>query len=265
MERTDYYKALGLMPSATAEQIKDAYRTLAFRYHPDRNADDADAADRMKRVNEAYAVLSHPEKRREYDRMRDQFGASAANQFRSRHTNEEIFRGTDIHTVFTEMARSFGFRDYHDIFQEFYGPVYKTFEFKQPGFRARGHFYFSGFGCRRRRCAQPQQIGRLSRFLAEKLAGAALPENGGDIEETIWLTPETARTGGPYAYVSQRTGRKLMVKIPSGVHEGQKIRLAGMGNPGKRGGTAGHLYLRVKLRRPLLQRAKQFVRRLLAP
>ena len=74
MAQQDYYHTLGVEPGATAREIKDAYRKLAFKYHPDRTADRPDSAEMMKAVNEAYAVLSDPPKRRAYDGMRQRFG-----------------------------------------------------------------------------------------------------------------------------------------------------------------------------------------------
>lgn len=63
----DHYEVLGVKPDASDEEIREAYRKLAFRYHPDRNRGSRDAATRMKEINEAYAILSHPVKRRDYD------------------------------------------------------------------------------------------------------------------------------------------------------------------------------------------------------
>ena len=92
MTQTDYYKILGIPKTAKAEQIKEAYRKLAFRYHPDRSGEDGNA-DRMKQINEAYAALSDPAKRQEYDSLRDQFGPGAYDHFRQTYSDQEIFRG----------------------------------------------------------------------------------------------------------------------------------------------------------------------------
>ena len=73
MEFKDYYKVLGLEPDATADEIKRAYRKLALQYHPDRNPDDKEAEEKFKEINEAYQVLSDPEKRARYDQMRQQY------------------------------------------------------------------------------------------------------------------------------------------------------------------------------------------------
>jgi DnaJ-class molecular chaperone len=76
------------------------------------------------------------------------------------------------------------------------------------------------------------------------------------------LSPELARQGGPYAYYFREKDKKLVVKIPPGIKHNQQIRLAGMGKDGKGGGKAGDLYLKVRIRKPLLQRLKEFFSRM---
>ena len=68
-EKRDYYEVLGLQKGASAEEIKKAFRKMAMKYHPDRNPDDKDAEEKFKEVNEAYAVLSDPEKKEKYDKF----------------------------------------------------------------------------------------------------------------------------------------------------------------------------------------------------
>ena len=133
MTQKDYYKILGVDPNADAKQVKEAYRKLAFQYHPDRNEANPKAAEQMKWVNEAYAVLSNPEKRREYDMLKKQFGSSAYGQFRQTYSEQDIFSGSDINHIFEQMARAFGFRGADDIFKEFYGQGYQQFNFRRPG------------------------------------------------------------------------------------------------------------------------------------
>ena len=259
MDQRDYYEALGVPSDATEKQIKAAYRKLAFQYHPDRNTREPDSANRMKAINEAYAVLSNPSKRRDYDSLRQQFGSSAYNRFRSNYTESDIFRGSDINRIFEEMARAFGFRGFDDIFNEAYGEGYRTFEFKRPGFSARG-FVFTG---PLRRSAQnrtaPFALGKLSRYLIEKLTGVELPQDGTDVTEALHLTPQEAKEGGPYPYYYQKKSKKLVVMLPQGLREGQRIRLAGMGEEGKGGAKAGDLYLTVKIKKPLVQKLKDWL------
>jgi len=258
----DYYTILGIDPKAEPQQIKAAYRNLAFQYHPDRNTADAAGAEKMKAINEAYAVLSHPRKRQEYDRLRQQFGPSAYQQFRQGYSEQDIFRGSDIHQIFEEMARASGLRGGDDIFKEFYGQGYRSFEFKRPGFSARG-FIFSGRmnrpGSNRKRVAAPGSLTKLSKFLLEKIGGVALPEKGRDRWDKIRITPEMARQGGAYAYFLKEKSKKLVVKVPAGIRAGQIIRLAGMGSDGKGGAPAGDLYLTVRIRKSVLHKIKDYI------
>ena len=259
MTTTDYYSTLGVSPANSAKEIKDAYRKLAFEYHPDRNKGNPESAERMKSINEAYAVLSDMKKRKEYDAMRQQFGDAAAGRFRNSYTEQDIFRGSDIHQIFEEVARSFGLRGVDEIFKDFYGPGYRSYSVKKPG------FMFSGFMFTGRPGASPKGLpfgnvfANFPRMMMRKLLGVKLPENGTDLTDTIRISADLARLGGPYAYFHRKQSKKLVVKIPPGTRDGQKIRLAGMGKAGKDGGTPGHLYLQVNIKIPLGQRIKNMI------
>lgn len=263
MSKTDYYQVLGVSNDTEPEKIKRAYRDLAFKYHPDRNKERPEAAEQMKHINEAYAVLSNAQKRREYDALRKTFGASARQQFRQNYTEQDIFSGSDIHRILEEMAKSFGFRGYHDIFKEVYGKGYQTFEMKRPGFFM-GGFIFSGvMGGRRDQKGQfplgKDSFLRLARHAFESLSGLTPQTNGRDLYEVIHIDTALAQTGGPYAYYHRKRSKKLVVTIPVGVRDGQKIRLAGMGETGKGGGVPGDLILKIRLKKPLLERIKQLI------
>ena len=136
-----YYQQLDVPPEASARQIKEAYRRLAFEFHPDRNADDSGAAEKMKAINEAYAVLSNPEKRRQYDAMYQRYGEGANERFRQSFSEQDIFNGSDIQHIFEEMARSFGLRGFDEIFKDFYGQGYRSFEFRRPGVFGKGFIF----------------------------------------------------------------------------------------------------------------------------
>jgi DnaJ-class molecular chaperone len=248
MAQEDYYQVLEVDQKATDQQIKDAFRKLAFKYHPDRNKENPAAVEKMKGINEAYAVLSNPAKKREYDTLKNQFGSAAYN----------------INRIFEEMAKAFGLRGSNEIFKEFYGRGFQQFEFKNPRGSARGYvfgnplkkgnpgsapFPFSG------------KKGKLARFLLQKISGVQLPEDGADIDENLYLAPEQALQGGPYAYYLRRKSKKLVVKIPPGVRPGQRIRLAGLGQEGKGGGKPGDLFLKVHIRKPLMKPIKDLIAR----
>ena len=97
MAETDYYKILGIDKKASEGDIKKAYRKLAMKYHPDHAKGDKSAEDKFKKISEAYAVLSDPEKRKQYDT----FGADG---FQQRFSQEDIFRNVDFGDIFREFG-----------------------------------------------------------------------------------------------------------------------------------------------------------------
>ena len=212
MEYQDYYRTLGIGKSAAEEEIQKAYRKLARKYHPDVNKE-SEAENRFKEINEAYQVLSDPDKRSKYD----QFG-SAWNRAQSTGTPppgfEDIFSafgfggsggGGGFHT------RSSG--DFSSFFETLFG-----------GGQARAQTGWSQGGAR---------------------SGA-----GVDHETQISLTLEEAARGGQreIALRGPQGSRKVLnVKIPAGIRPGQKIRLSGQGGPGVGGGGRGDLFLKVNL------------------
>ncbi len=263
MEQDDFYKILGIGQNAGDKEIKDAYRKLAFTFHPDRNEDNPHAAEKMKKVNEAYAVLSNPEKRRRYDALRRRFGENAYSRFRQNYSERDIFSGSDINAILDEMAKAFGFRGVDEIFREFYGQGYRSFEFKRHGFSAKG-FVFQG-PVKNTKSGKTAPVlpkgvlGKLSRLAIEKISGVILPETGADMVDDIYLTPELAKAGGPYPYFHRKRNKKLVVKVPGGMKEGQKIRLPGMGREGKGGGNSGDLYLKINFKKPFLKKIRDVI------
>ncbi|CAB1082030.1 hypothetical protein D1AOALGA4SA_9668 [Olavius algarvensis Delta 1 endosymbiont] len=99
------------------------------------------------------------------------------------------------------------------------------------------------------------------RFVLQKAGGIQFPEDGADIDEDLYLAPQQALQGGPYAYYLRRQSKRLVVKIPAGIRAGQRIRLEGLGAAGKAGGKPGDLFLKVHIRKPLLQSIKDFFAR----
>lgn len=253
---------LGVDSKASQQEIKEAYRKLAFQYHPDRNKDDPTASDKMKAINEAYAILSDPAKRSEYDALRDRFGSLAYEHYRQTHSQEDIFRGSDIGQIFQEFARSFGFRNADDIFREFYGAGFRSYQYQRPGFTFRS-FVYNPYRAAGSDTTPPIRLGlsgRMIKFLLEKVLRIQIPERGKDLVDVLRLTPGIAQRGGEVEYKYHKLGksRRLMVKIPPGVRDGQTIRLRGMGEPGKAGGAPGNLLLKVSVSESLFQRIKAF-------
>ncbi len=223
MEFKDYYKVLGVDKSATADEIKKAYRKLARKYHPDVSKE-ADAATRMAEVNEAHMVLSDPEKRAAYDRV----GAHAYAQGMGAGGEYTPPPNWDAGFEFTDSApggfAGFGAGDggqYSEFFEELFGRA------------ARGQRRSAGS----RAGEQGAQRGEDHHAKIElELLDAY---NGAERQ----LTLQSGKFDAQGRFVPEQ--RTLQVKIPQGVREGQMIRLAGQGNPGYGGGAAGDLLLEV--------------------
>ncbi len=111
--KRDYYEVLGIEKEASQDNIKKAFRKLAFQYHPDRNKE-PQAEEKFKEISEAYAVLSDPDKKRQYDN----FGHAGIS---GRYSSEDIFRGANFRDIFSE----FGFGD--DLFSRIFGGVFQGF------------------------------------------------------------------------------------------------------------------------------------------
>lgn len=273
MTQTDYYKILGVEKTADAKKIKDAYRKLAFEFHPDRNKGDLGAVEKMKELNEAYAVLSDPEKRMRYDSMNQQYGYDAYDHFRQDYSDQDIFRGSDINQIFEEMTRQFGFRNFNDLFREFYGPGYQAFEFRRPGIFGRG-FIFTGFPFGRhggqgisssaRTGLVAGLLGKLAGYVLKKAFKGWGTDQATDRYDVITLSQEDAKRGGKVSFVDRTTSRQLMVTVPPGVREGQTIRLKGAAGVNGDRANAGDLYLKVHFRRGLLQTAKELYNKFLS-
>ena len=273
MSKKDYYQILGINKNASQQEIRQAYRKLAFQYHPDKNLGNPEASVKMKDINEAYAILSNSVKRREYDALGAQFGDQAYDQFRQKYSSEDIFKGSDINQIFDEFSRMFGFRNADDILNQFYGPNYRTFEFRRPGMfgkvfifsQTRGHSNYvkdqTTNGSRLQ--SNPLQfsgiLGTLLKNSLRKSLGIQFPERGKDLTDTISLNPDQANNGCEIEYIRQagEKPKKLMVKIPIGIQDGQRIRLRGMGAAGKDGGESGDMYLGVKIKNPFMGRIRK--------
>ena len=279
MEQKDYYKILGVNEDASSEEIRKTYRKLAFLYHPDKNPG---KEEMMKEINEAYAVLSDERKRKEYNSYRQSYGFFARDKFRETYTDQDIFKDSDINRVFSELSRIFGFNKPEDIFSRstFYGNQFRTFQFRAPGSAGMGYFFFGPISKTYRDTLRssrdqtgeapnyrPSLFSRifhagmqvLQNHMARKY-GLELPERGKDIEDEITIPSEVAMAGGKvrYHYAKSDNPRDLMIKIPQGVKEGQKLKLKGVGKDGRHGGESGDLYLKVTIHTPWLKKIRKF-------
>ena len=255
MENENYYDVLGVPKQAEAHQIKEAFRKLALQYHPDRNQGDSAAASRMQRINEAYAVLSNPDKRRQYDLMYRQFGDAAQTRFRQTYSAQDVFSGSDIQQIFEELSRAFGVRGFDDIFNDIQKQAGSGFRKHESGYGEKSYVFSGSWSMPG---AQNQGLlGNLVKKMLQKITGIQLPVQGENIHDTIVLNADDATRGGPYAYYLSAKDKKLVVHIPPGVKDKQTIRLAGLGHDGSGGAQAGDLMLKVKIRGSFVDYLKQ--------
>ena len=272
--KKDYYEILGISRDATKEEIEKAYRTLALKYHPDRNQDDPKAAEKFTEVTEAYEVLSDPEKRSQYD----QFGFTSDDEGGMPHYQ---YQHIDLDDALRMFMRSFG-----GGFSSFFGG-------EDP---FGGDFFGGGRGAGSRRPMQgDDRVAHVRISLEEAAKGTEreievkhlilCPECDGTGSESGTepdVCPDCHGTGaqrmvrnlGPVQYVTtkacprcggegsiisdpcpkcrgkkkvRKTSRKT-VNIPKGVDSGTKLRIPGMGDAGDRGGRPGDLFVIIEVR-----------------
>lgn len=209
MEFKDYYQTLGVAREATADEIKKAFRRQARKYHPDVSKE-PDAEARMKDVNEAFAVLSDPEKRAAYDRLGKDF--RSGQDFRPPPNWDAGFEFSGPGFAGAEAA------DFSDFFAELFG----SSRMGRGGMHRGAHFHARG----------EDHHAKIELDLEDAYQGATRP--------IILNAPHMDERGRVVL-----AERNLKVRIPKGVHEGQVIRLAGQGSPGVGGGQNGDLYLEV--------------------
>lgn len=226
----DYYSLLGVDKKASEKEIKSAYRKLARKYHPDVNPGDKAAEEKFKDVAEAYEVLSDSDKRQKYDQFGDQWKAYSQGGGPGYPGGFGGFPGGGGNGGFRVQYGGEGadLGDLSDLFATLFGDA--AFGGAPGG--------AGGFG-RRSASARDPFAG---------LRQQAPPQKGSDIEAPLAVTLEEAYHGGTRGLTIQSpdgADRRAEVKIPKGVRDGQKIRLAGQGNPGPAGN--GDLYLVVSL------------------
>ncbi|MBN2457334.1 MAG: molecular chaperone DnaJ [Sedimentisphaerales bacterium] len=260
MAKRDYYEVLGLAKNASADDIKRAYRRMAMKYHPDKNPGNKEAEAKFKECAEAYEVLSDSEKRQRYD----QFGHEGLRGMGMRDYTH--MRWQDIGSIFEDILGGFG--DFGDIFgmggrrTRQRGPAQgydletsvvltladvakgteKTIEFSRQDMCAE----CNGSGCAKgsspSRCPSCNGSGQVAK--------------GGGFFQMISTCPRCRGTGQVITNPCRKCGgtgrsskkRVVSVKIPPGVHEGQGVRVANEGEPGRSGGPRGDLYCYVRIK-----------------
>lgn len=220
MEYKDYYETLGVSRDASEKEIKSAFRKLARKYHPDVNPGDKQAEERFKDINEAYEVLSDPEKREKYNHLGSdwrrwqqsgqpgdfdwgQWTAGGPGGVNVRYGTPE-----DLQDIFG------GSGAFSDFFSQIFGGMGGA-----PG------------------------VGRAGR--AGGYQYELRPQRGRDLEQPIDISLQEAFAGT--TRILQRDNQRLEVHIPAGAKTGTRVRMAGEGAPGAAGGEKGDLYLRVNV------------------
>jgi curved DNA-binding protein CbpA len=265
--RKDYYEILGVGREASDEDIKKAYRRLAFQWHPDRNPENPGAGERFKEISEAYAVLIDRTKRSQYDQV-NQTGRAADFSYDQRDIFRDLFTNPGASSIFDDLAREFermGMRvDLHDFEQTLFGgrtvvtgrvfiispfaPFLTAFRLARTLVRGAGRAS-PGLPESVRSLPGGGLLKHLGRWLLEKTTNATQSHpSSGDVTVPLLVTREEASSGGRKRVVVRSDGepRELLVTIPSGVHSGTRLRLRGRGNADSRGGR-GDLYLAIEL------------------
>jgi curved DNA-binding protein len=214
MEYKDYYKILGVDKNANEKDIKRAFRRLARKHHPDVNPDDQQAEERFKEINEAYEVLSDPEKRQKYDHLGADWqrwqrrGGRPGDFDWGQYTTGAPGEGVHVRYGTPEDFQDLfgGSSPFSDFFSQVFGGM--------GGNPAGGGFQYQ-----------------------------ARPLRGQDYQQPVEITLQEAYHGT--SRILEKDGNRLEVRIPPGARTGTKVRMSGQGGSGGAGGPAGDLYLRV--------------------
>lgn len=259
MAKRDYYEILGVGKSANGEEIKKAYRKLAMQYHPDRNPGNKEAEDKFKEATEAYEVLKDDDKRSAYDR----YGHQAQGQGGSGGFNQGGFDGFDFNDIFSNFS---------DIFGEMGGKkqgkkrssavqgsdVRYNLEISlEEAFKGTTHKISFNIASV---CDSCDGVGSANK---EQPINCSTCGGSGRVraQQGFFIVERTCTTCHGSGQIIKNPCKKcngegrlnkernLSVKIPAGVEEGNRIRLANEGEAGIRGGQAGDLYVYISIRK----------------
>ncbi|MBA4386401.1 MAG: molecular chaperone DnaJ [Verrucomicrobia bacterium] len=263
--KKDYYELLGVSRKADSDEIKKAYRKLAMKYHPDRNPGDAAAETRFKEVSEAYEVLSDSNKRQQYDQfghdgLRSAFGPGGFDFSR------DFTHAQDLQDVLGSL-----FGDGGGFFDDFFGGGRRQ---RGTGAQRGSDLRFdleidleeSAFGSEREitlpmtdECAQCKGTGVAAGSKPESCrhcGGRGAIVSGGGFFQIRQTCPVCGGAGSVIANPCRacqgagrvKTRKRLTLRIPRGVETGSRLRLAGKGESGMRGGPAGDLYVVIRVK-----------------
>jgi curved DNA-binding protein len=211
MDFKDYYKTLGVTPEADEKAIRQAFRQLARKVHPDVNPGNKEAEEKFKTINEAYQVLSDAKQRKKYDELRAQYLQWQQTGGQQQDFDWQNWSGKPGQGASVQYANA---EDLEDLFGS--ASPYSD-------------FFTNIFGQARR---SGKGSGRGT---------APGPRRGRDVEYEVDLTLEEAFHGAER--LLEMDGQRIQASIPPGVRTGTRVRLAGRGEPGQNGGPAGDLYL----------------------
>lgn len=251
MSRRDYYEVLGVARTSTEQDVKSAYRKLALKYHPDRNPGDKQAEEQFKEAAEAYSVLGDPEKRARYDRFGMAGvtgGAAGAPGF-----NPDIF--ADFSDILGDF---FGFGggarrggpsrgadlrfDLEISFDDSFKGAETTIQIPREEHCATCKGTGAAAGTSREACPQCRGTGQLRFQQGFLVVARTCGQCGGTGQVVRHPCPDCRGTG------RVTRDRRVTVKIPAGIAEGQRLRLQGEGEHGAAGGPAGDLYVVIHVR-----------------
>jgi len=230
----DPYEVLGVAKNASAKEIKSAYRKLAKKYHPDQNPDDPKAKERFAAANQAYEVVGDEKARAAFDR--GEIDAEGKPRFQGFEGFQNAQGGGDPFAAFRQRRQQ--------------GPGATHFEFRsgRPGgdpFDGNSDIFSQIFGDAFKQQASGQQAGGQQHGGGQRTRAAPAGE---DISVTLDITIEEAATAGKVTAMFPG-GRKIAVKLPAHVEDGQTIRLKGQGEPSPYGGKAGDALVKIRFRR----------------
>ena len=267
-DKRDYYEVLGVSKSASADEIKSAYRKLAMKYHPDRNPGDEEAKAKFQEASEAYEVLSNDEKRQRYDQFGHQgvnFGPGGFDFGRDFSHFQDIDLGDILNSVFgggmgggafggmfgggRRQANPDGPQRGADMsmelevdFEEALFGSERTLDLTLPEECDQCHGSGAAKGSKRTTCSTCGGRGAVVRGNGFFQVRQTCPKCGGEGSVIEHPCPACHGSG------QMRAKRKVALRIPKGVDTGSRLRLAGKGGGGLRGGEPGDLYVVVRVR-----------------